>query len=43
MEPDALPSLSVFEVDGASASVYCQNLCLLSKLFLVGSKGGVRV
>ena len=22
------------EVDGARASVYCQNLCLLSKLFL---------
>ena len=28
------PELSVFEVDGAKAPVYCQNLCLLSKLFL---------
>ena len=24
----------MFEVDGAKAGVYCQNLCLLSKLFL---------
>ncbi|KDD77089.1 MOZ/SAS family protein [Helicosporidium sp. ATCC 50920] len=28
------PALSVFEVDGRQAKVYCQNLCLLSKLFL---------
>ena len=28
------PQLSVFEVDGARAGVYCQNLCLVSKLFL---------
>ena len=28
------PQVSMFEVDGACASVYCQNLCLLSKLFL---------
>eukprot|EP00455_Lapot_gusevi_P028605 TRINITY_DN3058_c0_g3_i2.p1 TRINITY_DN3058_c0_g3~~TRINITY_DN3058_c0_g3_i2.p1 ORF type:complete len:419 (+),score=91.59 TRINITY_DN3058_c0_g3_i2:90-1346(+) len=27
-------SLSVFEVDGKKNKVYCQNLCLLSKLFL---------
>ena len=26
--------LSVFEVDGKKAKTYCQNLCLLSKLFL---------
>ncbi|PAA73031.1 hypothetical protein BOX15_Mlig008892g1 [Macrostomum lignano] len=26
--------LSVFEVDGSSAKVYCRNLCLLAKLFL---------
>jgi len=26
--------LSVFEVDGLLAKIYCQNLCLLSKLFL---------
>mmetsp|Transcript_406 Transcript_406/g.1544 ORF Transcript_406/g.1544 Transcript_406/m.1544 type:complete len:417 (-) Transcript_406:878-2128(-) len=26
--------LSVFEVDGARQKVYCQNLCLLAKLFL---------
>lgn len=26
--------LSVFEIDGAKAMVYCQNLCLMSKLFL---------
>ena len=28
------PQLSMFEVDGKKAKVYCQNLCLLSKLFL---------
>lgn len=27
-------NLSVFEVDGKKNRVYCQNLCLLSKLFL---------
>jgi len=27
-------SLSVFEVDGKEAKLYCQNLCLLGKLFL---------
>eukprot|EP00795_Rhopilema_esculentum_P005106 gene5106-225_t len=26
--------LSVFEVDGAISKIYCQNLCLLAKLFL---------
>ncbi|XP_052068323.1 histone acetyltransferase KAT6B-like isoform X3 [Mytilus californianus] len=26
--------LSVFEVDGNSSKIYCQNLCLLAKLFL---------
>lgn len=25
----------MFEVDGKKSKVYCQNLCLLSKLFLV--------
>ncbi|TGZ84867.1 hypothetical protein EX30DRAFT_301324, partial [Ascodesmis nigricans] len=30
-------SISVFEVDGRKQPVYCQNLCLMSKLFL-GSK-----
>jgi histone acetyltransferase SAS3 len=30
-------SVSVFEVDGRKNAVYCQNLCLLAKLFL-GSK-----
>mmetsp|Transcript_39278 Transcript_39278/g.111203 ORF Transcript_39278/g.111203 Transcript_39278/m.111203 type:complete len:515 (+) Transcript_39278:278-1822(+) len=29
-----LPQLSMFEVDGHKNKVYCQNLCLLSKLFL---------
>lgn len=28
------PPISMFEVDGKKAKVYCQNLCLLSKLFL---------
>ena len=28
------PVLTYFEVDGAVAKLYCQNLCLLSKLFL---------
>mmetsp|Transcript_20242 Transcript_20242/g.56401 ORF Transcript_20242/g.56401 Transcript_20242/m.56401 type:complete len:436 (+) Transcript_20242:109-1416(+) len=28
------PPVSMFEVDGKKAKVYCQNLCLLSKLFL---------
>ena len=27
-------NLSVFEVDGKENKVYCQNLCLLAKLFL---------
>ena len=27
-------SLSVFEVDGNTNKIYCQNLCLLAKLFL---------
>lgn len=27
-------TLSVFEVDGAKNKIYCQNLCLLAKLFL---------
>jgi histone acetyltransferase MYST1 len=27
-------NLSVFEVDGKASKVYCQNLCLLAKLFL---------
>ena len=26
--------LSVFEVDGNRAKIYCQNLCLIAKLFL---------
>ena len=26
--------LSVFEVDGHVSKIYCQNLCLLAKLFL---------
>lgn len=26
--------LSVFEVDGLTSKIYCQNLCLLAKLFL---------
>jgi GNAT superfamily N-acetyltransferase len=30
----ASPPISMFEVDGKKAKVYCQNLCLLSKLFL---------
>jgi len=28
------PPLSVYEVDGCTDKIYCQNLCLLSKLFL---------
>lgn len=28
------PPIAVFEVDGKNNKVYCQNLCLLSKLFL---------
>lgn len=28
------PAIAVFEVDGRKNKVYCQNLCLLSKLFL---------
>jgi histone acetyltransferase MYST4 len=31
---DEEESLSVFEVDGLTSKIYCQNLCLLSKLFL---------
>jgi histone acetyltransferase MYST1 len=27
-------TLSVFEVDGAKSKIYCQNICLLAKLFL---------
>ncbi|KAH3767691.1 HAM group protein [Pelomyxa schiedti] len=27
-------SLSIFEVDGKKSKIYCQNLCLLAKLFL---------
>lgn len=27
-------NVSVFEVDGQRQSIYCENLCLLSKLFL---------
>ncbi|EMR09977.1 hypothetical protein PNEG_01736 [Pneumocystis murina B123] len=27
-------TLSVFEVDGRKSTIYCQNLCLLSKMFL---------
>jgi histone acetyltransferase MYST1 len=27
-------SISVFEIDGAASRTYCQNLCLLAKLFL---------
>lgn len=30
-------SISVFEIDGRKHSLYCQNLCVLAKLFL-GSK-----
>lgn len=26
--------ISVFEVDGNASKIYCQNLCLLAKLFL---------
>ena len=29
-----LDNLSVFEVDGNTNKIYCQNLCLLVKLFL---------
>ncbi|KAH7618648.1 putative MYST-like histone acetyltransferase 1 [Nannochloris sp. 'desiccata'] len=32
--PVTNPAISMFEVDGKKAKVYCQNLCLLSKLFL---------
>lgn len=28
------PTIAVFEVDGAKHKIYCQSLCLLSKLFL---------
>lgn len=28
------PTIAVFEVDGARHKIYCQSLCLLSKLFL---------
>jgi len=28
------PNISVFEVDGKKQKIYCQNLCLLAKLFL---------
>lgn len=31
---DGEPALSIFEVDGKKNVVYCQNLCLLAKLFL---------
>jgi len=36
-ETDAETTLSFFEVDGRKNPLYCQNLCLLAKLFL-GSK-----
>jgi histone acetyltransferase MYST1 len=28
--------VTVYEVDGAHSRLYCQNLCLLSKIFLDG-------
>ena len=28
------PTIAVFEVDGNKHKIYCQSLCLLSKLFL---------
>jgi len=28
------PTVAVFEVDGSKHKIYCQSLCLLSKLFL---------
>ena len=28
------PTIAVFEVDGSKHKIYCQSLCLLSKLFL---------
>ena len=28
------PSIAVYEIDGKKSKLYCQNLCLLSKLFL---------
>jgi hypothetical protein len=31
---DATQSISVWEVDGNLARVYCRNLCLLAKLFI---------
>ena len=27
-------TLSIYEIDGADHKIYCQNLCLLAKLFL---------
>lgn len=33
-EPSAPHQLSMFEVDGVKEKIYCQNLCLLAKLFL---------
>lgn len=34
VENAGIQELSVFEVDGAKSKLYCQNLCLLAKLFL---------
>ena len=34
MDKDGPKQVSFWEVDGARAKVWCQNLCLLSKLFL---------
>jgi len=33
-DPTYADSISVFEVDGAVEKLYCQNICLISKLFL---------
>ena len=32
------PTLAFWEIDGKNFKVYCQNLCLLAKLFLAGSR-----
>lgn len=34
MEEDRIKSVSVYEIDGVDEKLYCQNLCLLAKLFL---------
>lgn len=31
---NAYDSLQVWEVDGKKSKIYCQNLCLLAKMFL---------